>query len=161
MGINALFGTSKDTIYMSNALEQARRAAQVGEVPIGAIIIDKQGVIIARAYNKVEKKKVQTAHAEVLAIEHACKKLGDWRLDGCRIYVTIEPCTMCIGLILLSRCAGVVYGASSPLFGCGLESMDLPPYRKGSIHIVSGILAEESATLMKQFFQKKRRLENI
>lgn len=155
-GVNALFGTEKDIFYMNNALQQARKAAQEDEVPVGAVIIDEQGVIIARAHNKVEQKQVQTAHAEVIALERACKKRGNWRLNGCWIYVTVEPCAMCMGLIALSRCSGVVYGASSPLFGCGLESMDLSLYRKGSICIVSGILAEESASLMKQFFQKKR-----
>lgn len=148
--------------YMRQALMQARKAAQQHEVPIGSIVVDKQGIIIARAYNKVESKKTQMAHAEVLALAKACKRLQDWRLDGCWVYVTVEPCTMCMGLILLSRCAGVVYGATSPLFGCGLDSMDLPVYRKGSVRVVSGVLAEDAAVLMKQFFRNKRAMmDNI
>lgn len=150
------FGAQQDLVYMRGALTQARRAAEHAEVPIGAVIVDEKGIIVARAYNKVEQKKVQTAHAEVRVIERACHRRHDWRLDGCWMYVTLEPCIMCMGLIMLSRCAGIVYGAPSPLFGCGLDSINLPLYRRGSLQVVSGVAADESAALLKQFFQRKR-----
>ncbi len=150
------FGVEQDRVFMQKALHQARRAAQSGEVPIGAVIVDAHGVVLARGYNNVEHKKLQTAHAEVTAIDRACKRHGDWRLDGCWIYVTLEPCIMCMGLIMLSRCAGIVYGAQSPLFGCGLDSINLPLYRRGSLCVVSGVAADESAALLKQFFKERR-----
>lgn len=150
------FGAEQDLSYMRKALDQAVRAAQRAEVPIGALVVDDKGVILARDYNKTEHKKIQTAHAEIRVIERACKRRGDWRLDGCWIYVTLEPCIMCMGLIMLSRCAGIVYGAPSPLFGCGLDSINLPLYRRGSIQVVSGVAADQAAGLLKQFFQDKR-----
>ncbi len=102
--------------FMTKALHQAERALAHEEVPIGAIVVAKDGKIIARAYNQIEKKGTQCAHAEALAIQRAGKKLGDWRLHGCWIYVTLEPCLMCFGLIQLSRIEGLVYGAPSTLF---------------------------------------------
>jgi tRNA(adenine34) deaminase len=150
------FGAEQDLFYMRNALQQARRAGLRGEVPIGAIVVNEKGIILARASNKVEQKKMQTAHAEMRALERACKLCGDWRLDGCWIYVTLEPCLMCRGCIMLSRCAGIVYGASSPLFGTGLDSEHLPLYRKGSVQIIAGVAQEEAAALLKQFFKNKR-----
>jgi len=150
------FGSQQDLLYMRVALHQARRAARYGEVPIGAIVVDEKGVILAKAYNKVEQKKMQTAHAEIRALERACQLRQDWRLDGCWVYVTLEPCLMCSGLIMLSRCAGIVYGAPSPLFGPRLDTTHLPLYRKGSMQIIAGIAQEEAAALLKQFFKDKR-----
>src|SRR5437016_11689783 len=98
---------------MQIALEQAHHAYEQGEVPVGAVVIDENGVIIAQAYNQVEHATTQRAHAEMIALEQAARNRGNWRLAGCWLYVTLEPCTMCIGLSQLSRVAGVVYGASS------------------------------------------------
>jgi tRNA(adenine34) deaminase len=142
--------------YMRAALKQAERALTKGEVPVGAVIVDQHGVIIARAYNKVETLHYQTAHAEVLAIQKACKKLGDWRLNGCCIYVTLEPCLMCIGLIQLSRIESIVFGTRSRLFGSGLGDCPIPPAYARGLNITGGIGAGESVTLLRAFFKTVR-----
>jgi tRNA(adenine34) deaminase len=146
----------KKSYYMRAALKQAERALEKGEVPVGAVIVDRHGKIIARAYNKVETLHCQTAHAEALAIQKACKKLGDWRLNGCCIYVTLEPCLMCIGLIQLSRIESIVFGTRSRLFGSGLgEYPKAPAYARG-IDITEGVGAGESVTLLRAFFKSVR-----
>ena len=156
--MESIFGKSKDIFFMQEALAQAKLAAEIDEVPIGAIVVNSEGDIIARAYNSVERDCTQRSHAESLAIECAAKSLGDWRLEGCWLYVTLEPCSMCMGLIKLSRLAGVVYGASSPLFGFSLDNeQDLWLYKKGIISIVEGVGGDEAAELLKKFFHKKRK----
>ncbi len=113
-------GTPNQTLdqkYMKMALAQAKKAFAADEVPIGAIVVDSEGQVMGRGYNQVEKKHLQTAHAEVIAISRACKKVGDWRLNDCTLYVTLEPCTICMGLVGLSRVKRVVFGAQSTLFG--------------------------------------------
>lgn len=153
----SVFGKEKDLMFMQQALEQATLAYEIDEVPIGAVVVNPEGDIIARAYNSVERDCTQGSHAECLAIEQAGKALGDWRLTGCWLYVTLEPCSMCMGLIKLSRLKGVVYGASSPLFGFSLDSEeDLWLYKKCIISIVEGIRGDEAAGLLKNFFYKKR-----
>ncbi len=147
---------AKKRRFMNAALKQAEQALKKGEVPVGAIIVDRHGSIIARAYNKVETMHCQTAHAEVLAIQKACKKVGDWRLNGCCIYVTLEPCLMCIGLIQLSRIESIVFGTRSQLFGSGLgDHQKLPAYAR-SLDITGGIGASESVTLLRTFFKTVR-----
>ncbi len=149
--------------YMKKALQQAHKAFAANEVPIGAIIVDKQGNIIGRGYNKVEKLNSQSAHAEVLAINNAGKKLEDWRLLGCWMYVTLEPCAMCLHLILLSRMEGIVFGASSPLFGYHLDKVGTLSIYKNSrlpLEVVSRVGEQESAQLLKQFFKKKRNMSD-
>lgn len=156
--MESVFGKEKDIFFMQEALAQAKLAAEIDEVPIGAVVVNSEGDIIARAYNMVERDCTQRSHAESLAIEHAAKSLGDWRLDGCWLYVTLEPCSMCMGLIKLSRLAGVVYGASSPLFGFSLDNeQDLWLYKKGIISIVEGIGGDQAVQLLKSFFHKKRK----
>jgi tRNA(adenine34) deaminase len=152
------FGPQADHIYMRYALMQAARAYAKNEVPIGAIIVEPSGIVVARAHNQVESKKTQRAHAESLVIERANKKRKAWRLDGCWLYVTLEPCTMCIGLIRLSRLAGVVYAAESPLFGYrhDLDIEGGSRVYKRDFQIQSGVCADEAAALMKRFFKKKR-----
>src|SRR5437762_5882487 len=113
--LETIFGAQKDIFFMQEALAQAQCAADIDEVPIGAILVNSQGEIVGRGYNSVERDCTQRAHAECIAIEQASKKLGDWRLMGHWLYVTLEPCTMCMGLIKLSRLDGIVYGAASPL----------------------------------------------
>ena len=143
---------------MKQALTQARRALARDEVPIGAIVVDPQGKVVARGYNQVEKRGCQTAHAEVLALQEACKKLGDWRLDGHWVYVTLEPCSMCFSLMKLCRIAGVVYGAESPLFGYHLDKdAGLRVYNRNAVQIVAGVCAEKSVSLLKRFFKSKRK----
>lgn len=146
------------TFFMRKALEQAQKAALKGEVPIGAVIVDPTGTIIARAYNQTEQKHTQAAHAEVQALAKAGKKRGDWRLDGHWLYVTLEPCTMCMGLIRLSRLAGVIYAAESPLFGYRLDSSDgSRVYKKDALRVLDGPFAQESAHLLQKFFKKQRK----
>lgn len=151
------FGIKEDVRFMGLALKQAHKALAAQEVPVGAVVVDEQGLTIGKAYNAVETKKTQIAHAEMRALTKAAQKRGDWRLNGCWLYVTLEPCAMCIGLIQLSRLEGIVFGASSPLFGFQLDNNDgVPIYKKKVIQVIPGIFAEESAHILKQFFQKKR-----
>ena len=151
------FSNAQNNALMSHALAQARRAFRKGEVPIGAVVVSSQGRIIGRGYNRVETKKTQLAHAEVQAIARACKAIGDWRLAGCWIYVTLEPCSMCMGLLLQSRVDGVVFGAHSPLFGYSLDKNGLfQLYKMNTIQVVAGIGADEAAQLLKQFFIMQR-----
>ena len=141
---------------MNLAIKQAQEALKMNEVPVGAILIDEKEEVIAKGYNKIEGLGCQTAHAEVIAIEKACKKRGDWRLDGCRVYVTLEPCLMCLGLIQLSRIEAIFYGAKSQLFGVGLDNgVGFPVYKK-DLFIQGGIKATESIGLLQDFFKDKR-----
>lgn len=140
---------------MHKALLQARLAYKKNEVPVGAVIVCK-GEIVARAHNLVEFSGCQCSHAEVLAIRKACKKLKRWRLDDCWIYVTLEPCLMCLGLIQLSRLEGLVYGAKSPQFGFESVLAEYPVIRS-VVHVECGIMAEECSGLLRSFFLKKRR----
>lgn len=143
--------------YMQEALREAQKAYALDEVPIGCVIVDAHGTIIGRGYNQVESRKTQTAHAECAAINEATAQRGDWRLDDCTVYVTLEPCAMCMNLLLLSRVVRVVYAASSPVFGYSLDKDSiLQLYRRDAIDICKGLLQEEASKLLKQFFQKKR-----
>ncbi|MEX0940500.1 MAG: nucleoside deaminase [Candidatus Babeliales bacterium] len=150
---------TKDYYFMNQALIQAQKAFKEDEVPVGAIVVDIEGKIIGRGYNQVEKKHQQLAHAEVNAIAQACKKRGDWRLDGCWLYVTLEPCMMCMGLIRLSRLQGVVFGTKSKLFGYQLDKEGQISLYNKDIEIKEGILAQEAADILKQFFKQKRKIE--
>lgn len=152
------FGPQADQTYMNAALAQAQRAYEKNEVPIGAIIVAPDGTIVARAHNQVESKKTQRAHAESVVIEKANKKLQNWRLTDCWLYVSLEPCTMCMGLIRLSRLAGVVYAAESPLFGYknDLQLGDGSRVYNKDLKVIAGVGAGEATALMKRFFKKKR-----
>lgn len=144
--------------WMKEAIKQAKKAAQKDEVPIGCIIV-KDDQIIARAYNKREMKQCSTAHAEILAIEKACKKLGSWRLEDCDLYVTLEPCPMCSGAIIQSRIRNVIFGAYDPKGGCMGSNMNINDVR-GFNHypdIEGGILQDECSRLLKEFFKAKRK----
>ena len=143
---------------MGKAIKQAQVALKHQEVPIGAVVVNRMGVVIGRGYNKMEAKRCQRAHAEALAIEQACKKVGDWRLNGCTIYVSLEPCLMCIGLIQLSRIDCIVYGAPSPLFGSSNLNLlaSAPPYAK-QLRVESGVRAQECIALLQSFFKQKRK----
>ncbi|HLW72941.1 MAG TPA: nucleoside deaminase [Candidatus Babeliales bacterium] len=156
--LETVFGKEKDLLFMQEALKEAQIAYEIDEVPIGAVVVNSEGVIIARSHNSVERDCTQRAHAEGLAIEAAGKSLGDWRLNGHWLYVTLEPCSMCMGLIKLSRLAGVVYGAASPLFGFHLDNrQDLPIYKKDDLSVVEGVMVDETAELLKKFFHNKRK----
>ena len=143
---------------MKYALKEAQKAKEIDEVPIGAVIV-MNGKVIARAHNLREKNQSATAHAEVLAINKACKKLNSWRLNGCVLYVTLEPCTMCVGASILSRVDGIVYGAKDPKGG-SLGSLYDISLIKGFNHypwIESGVCEDKCASLLKMFFKNKRK----
>lgn len=143
---------------MRLALKEALKAQQKDEVPVGALII-KEGKVIARAHNKRETSQMATAHAELLAIEKACSKLKSWRLDGCILVVTLEPCAMCTGAVLLSRVDGIIYGASDPKGGCVGTVTDLTQVKAFNHQpwVISGVLAEECGALLSTFFKNKRK----
>lgn len=148
---------NQDAQYMQKALDQASLAFAQDEVPIGAVVVERDGTLIGAGYNLVEAKKTQQAHAEMLALNQAVQFRNDWRLDGCTLYVTLEPCSMCIGLIRLSRISRVVYAADSPLFGYHLDNQGDSWVYKNDIEIRAGVAADEARQLLKQFFQKKRK----
>ena len=156
--METIFGKEKDLFFMQEALAQAKLAYEIDEVPIGAVVVNSEGVILSRAHNSVERDCTQRAHAESLAIEFAGKSLGDWRLNDHWLYVTLEPCSMCMGLAKLSRLAGIVYGAPSPLFGFRLDNQeDLWVYKKDAISVVEGVGLDQAAELLKKFFHNKRK----
>lgn len=143
--------------YMDQALELAKQAYDLGEVPIGAIIVDQQGVVVGRGHNLVEKNKTQTAHAEIQALQEAAQIKNNWRLEDCTLYVTLEPCSMCFFASKLSRMKAIYYGAPSPLFGFHLDKdCFLSLYNNDALFITGGIREEESKQILKQFFQRKR-----
>jgi len=148
---------SQDEFYMNEAIIEAKKAAEAGEVPIGAIIV-LNGDIIARAHNLRETEQSSIAHAEVLAINDACKKLGTWRLEEAELYVTLEPCPMCAGAIMLSRIKRVVYGAVDPKGGCAGTFMNLLQDERFNhqSEVVTGILKEECGSLLSEFFRELR-----
>lgn len=139
--------------YMLEALKEANKAIKLGEVPIGAVIV-KDGKIISRAFNKKESSNLATSHAEILAINKACKKLNNWRLLDCTLYVTVEPCLMCCGAIIQSRIKKVVYGTSNEYYGA-VESID-NTLKKYNIEVESNILQNKCSYILKEFFKKRR-----
>ena len=152
---------TKDNLFMQRAIELAKEAAELGEVPIGAVVV-KNDEIIAEAYNLRETKKLATAHAEIDAIEAACKKLGGWRLFGCTLYVTLEPCAMCAGAIVNARIDRVVYGASDIRFGaCGsLFNINSYPLNH-AFEITSGVCEDECRLLLSDFFGELRKKKQL
>ena len=147
-----------DEYYMSEALKEAFVAFEHDEVPVGAVIVHEQK-IIARAYNQVELLKDATAHAEMIAITQAEEYLQDWRLKECSMYVTLEPCAMCVGAIMLTRIKRVCYGAPDFNLGCMRSLIELPTEIKWDhkLEIIPGMCAEESAHLLKEFFAQTRK----
>lgn len=143
--------------YMEYALELAAQAAGESEIPVGCIIADADGNIIGRGRNKREENHDATHHAEIEAIREACRAVGDWRLGGCTIYVTLEPCPMCAGAIINSRIPTVVFGAKDENTGSCGSVINLFEERYGhKPAIYGGVRAEESARLLKEFFKKAR-----
>ena len=143
--------------YMRRALILAREAAACGEVPVGCVIADAQGRVIGTGRNRREETHRADAHAEIEAIGEACAALGTWRLDGCTLYVTLEPCPMCAGAIINARVPVVVYGAKEPNFGSCGSVLNLFEERYGHHPaIYGGVLADACAALLRQFFEKLR-----
>ena len=143
--------------YMSIALQLANEAAADGEAPVGCVVVDEYGCIIGRGRNRRERLKTALAHAELEAIDDACNTLGDWRLPGCSLYVTLEPCPMCAGAVIMSRISKVFYGAKDELTGsCGsVINLFMESYGQ-SIEIVGGILEDKCGEILTDFFKKLR-----
>lgn len=143
--------------YMREALRQAKKAYALGEVPIGCVIVH-EGKIIGRGYNRRNTDKSTLAHAEITAIKRASKVIGDWRLEDCTLYVTLEPCQMCAGAIVQARIPQVVMGCPNPKAGCAgsiLNILDMPQFNH-QVQISGGILEQECSDLLKKFFTELR-----
>lgn len=148
---------ANDEYYMKLAIEEAKKAQKLGEVPIGAIIV-KNNEVIASAHNLRETAQLPTAHAEHIAIERASKVVGSWRLEECKLYVTLEPCVMCAGAIVMSRIPKVVYGATDPKGGCSGSLMNLLEESRFNhrAEVVKGVLEQECGDLLRNFFREIR-----
>ena len=149
-----------DEKYMKEAIRQAKKAYSLGEVPIGCVIVynDK---IIGRGYNRRNTDKNTLAHAEITAINKASKKMGDWRLEDCTLYVTLEPCQMCAGAIVQARITRVVMGSMNPKAGCGgsiLNILEMPKFNH-QVEVTRGVMEEECSHMLTSFF-KELRLRN-
>jgi len=145
------------TKWMDAALEEALKALDKDEVPVGAVIV-QDGRIIGRGHNLVESLQDPTAHAEILAITSAASATATWRLDDSTLYVTLEPCPMCTGALLMSRIKTLVFGAADPRYGACGSVLQITQNEKLDIHVdvIGGILKDECSTLMKKFFEKLR-----
>ncbi|HET9404160.1 MAG TPA: tRNA adenosine(34) deaminase TadA [Burkholderiales bacterium] len=146
-----------DETYMREALALAREAAAAGEVPVGAVVV-KEGTVIGRGYNRPVSTRDPTAHAEVIALRDASGRLGNYRLAGCALYVTLEPCAMCAGAIIHARIERLVYGAADPKSGACGSVIDL--FSEGRLNhhagVASGVLAGEAGKLLQDFFSVRR-----
>ncbi|GAM16505.1 tRNA adenosine(34) deaminase TadA [Mesobacillus selenatarsenatis] len=153
---------TQDEQFMLEAIEEAKKAGQMDEVPIGAVIV-LDGEIIAHAHNLRETKQSSIAHAEVLAIDQACNKLGTWRLEDAILYVTLEPCPMCAGAIMLSRVKKVVYGAMDPKGGCAGTFMNILQDERFNhqSEVVKGVLEAECGALLSDFFRNLREKKKL
>lgn len=144
--------------YMKQAIRLAGKAAELGEVPIGCVI-EYQGKVIGRGYNRRTTDKSTLAHAEIIAIKKACKKMGDWRLEDCTMYVTLEPCQMCAGAIVQARVKKVVIGCMNPKAGCAgsiLNVLQMDEFNH-QVEIERGVLEEECSELLTSFFKDLRK----
>ena len=144
--------------HMEMALDDAREAFDEDEVPVGAAIVSFQQGVIARAHNQREQLQDPTAHAEMIAITQAAQALRSWRLENCALYVTLEPCPMCAGAVVLARLPFVIYGAADPKAGAcdSLYRITSDPRLNHRPHVIGGVLAERSAQLLSSFFASKR-----
>jgi tRNA(adenine34) deaminase len=148
----------KDTVYMELAIKEALKAKAIGEVPIGAVIVHNDEVV-GSGYNLRESEQRSIAHAEMIAIDQACATMGTWRLEDATLYVTLEPCPMCAGAIVLSRVKRVVYGAADPKGGCAGTLMNLLDEKRFNhqVEVVKGILEEECGLMLSDFFRDLRK----
>ncbi len=144
---------------MELALALARKAERVGEVPIGALVVDENGLILATATNLREQITTVIGHAELVALHRACKKRNSWRLSGCTLYVTLEPCFMCAGALVQARISRVVFGTHDPKGGAlgSLTDLSIDKRLNHSFKVKSGVKASDCSHLLKTFFKKKRR----
>jgi len=145
-----------DEYFMKEAIKEAKKALLIDEVPIGCVIV-KDNKIISRGYNKRESKQNSLAHAEVIAINKACKKLGTWRLEDCTMYITLEPCIMCGGAIIQSRIPNVIYSAYDYRFGVNKSLINIFELKfNHTVNIKGGLLEEETSKMISEFFKKLR-----
>lgn len=149
-----------DEYYMKEALKAAQDAYDAGEVPIGAVIVHN-GEIIGRGFNRRNAEGNPLCHAEIIAINEAAHFMGDWRIEECTMYVTVEPCPMCAGAIVQARIPRVVYGAKNPKAGCAGSVLDVlnEPKLNHQVDVTEGVLKEECAAMMKEFFKRFRKKE--
>lgn len=147
-----------DCAYMQLALEQAQLAFDLGEVPIGAVLV-VDGEVVARAHNRRETWHDATAHAELMVIQEACRTLGRWRLSGATLYVTVEPCPMCAGAMVLARIDRVVYGATDPKAGAAESLFNIVSNQtlNHRLQVTAGVMEEECRNIMKAFFRQRRK----
>ena len=163
---NQLIQQKQDERFMKEAIRQAKKALALGDVPIGCVI-EYEGKIIGRGYNRRMADKTVLAHAELIAIKKACRKMGDWRLEGCTMYVTLEPCPMCAGAIVQARIPSVVIGCMNPKAGCAgsvLNLLEMPEFNH-QVQVERGVLEEECSTMLSDFFRmlrkKKTKRKNV
>lgn len=149
-----------DEYYMKEALKAAQDAYDAGEVPIGAVIVHN-GEIIGRGFNRRNTEGNPLCHAEIIAINEAAHFMGDWRIEECTMYVTVEPCPMCAGAIVQARIPRVVYGAKNPKAGCAGSVLDVlnEPKLNHQVDVTEGVLKDECAAMMKEFFKRFRKKE--
>lgn len=144
---------------MALAIQQAMLAWQAGEVPVGAIVVDADGNVIGRGHNRVIADSDPTAHAEIVALREAARAVGNYRLPGASLYVTLEPCVMCVGAMLHARLARIVYGAADPKTGACGSVLDVGALRQLNHHtsITTGVMADPCGDLLRRFFRERRR----
>jgi tRNA(adenine34) deaminase len=150
---------SEDERFMRMALGEAERAGREGEVPVGAVLVSA-GRVLARAHNRPIHLQDPSAHAEILALRRGAKKLGNYRMEGCDLYVTIEPCAMCAGAIVQARLRRTVFGAQDPKAGASGSALNVlnHPRLNHQSEVVSGVLAEDCAALLREFFRRRRKV---
>jgi len=154
--------SEKDASFMRRALGEAQRAAREQEIPVGAVVV-RDGRLLTRAHNRPVHLNDPTAHAEILALRRAAKKLGNYRLSSCDLYVTIEPCAMCAGAIIQARLRRLIFGASDPKTGAGGSALAVlnHPKLNHQLEVVPGVLESECAELLRDFFRARRRKKAV
>jgi len=157
MRIKVMSDPKNDEYFMRRALREAEKAAKNGEVPVGAVIV-AAGKIISRGHNEPIRRNDPTAHAEIIALRKACRKAGNYRLQECDLYVTLEPCAMCLGAMIQARVRSLVFGASDPKTGAVVSVMRFPLEKTNhKMDVRSGVLADQCGLVLKDFFRSKRR----
>ncbi len=154
--VSGLNFAERDRVFMQGAIALARKAYALGEVPVGAVLVSPEGVVVGKGFNQTETLHCQDQHAEMSAIRSATAYSKDWRLDGHTLYVTLEPCVMCLGCIALSRVERLVYGADSPQYGFSCQREDICLlYAKTIKNVTKGVCRQEIESLMKEFFRSQ------
>jgi tRNA(adenine34) deaminase len=146
----------RDQFFMDQALSEAEKAFALGEVPIGAVVVDSNDIIIGRGFNQVEQFHSQRYHAEAIALEQAGKKKLNWRLEDCRLYVTLEPCSMCMNFVLLSRLPELIFALQSPRYGFKLDRYNSFELYKGPMVVREGVCETKAHSLLQSFFKTRR-----